>query len=469
MIEELINKKILILGLGREGESTYRLLRRLWPEKELGLADQANVSQLSREWKHLIQSDKNLALHLGQDYLKRVGDYEVIFKTPGISFRLPEIKKALKQGVVVTSQTEVCLNRIKERAIGITGTKGKTTTASLIHHLIKSHHPSFLIGNMGIPAFSCWEESERKNAWFVCELSSHQLDRLEISPHIAVFLNLMPDHLDYFDNIEEYYQAKSNIARHQQLKDKLIYNGDDEKVTDAARSSSAQKLSFGAVKQEQNLCFWDKGKLWYRKRVGEDSEPVLSIEDLEDCHPSARLNLVPAVMVAKMLGVSNEAIVAQLKTFHPPQDRLEFIGEYNGISFYNDSAATIPQATISAINAFAGKIGTLIVGGSEKGTDFTDLAEKIVENKIPHLIAFPTTGLKIAKLVEDKANSLGQNIPEIKVAESMEEAVKHSYQVTSVGQICLLSPASASFTIFKNYHERGESFSFWARKLSQAE
>ncbi len=464
MIEDLANKKILILGLGREGESSYRLFRKLWPRKKISLADKNEQSQLNDSWQKIIGEDDYLNFYGGPDYLNHLFDHQVIIKSPGISFRLDKIKEALAQGIIFTSQTEICLNSARERIIGITGTKGKTTTSSLVYHLIKNHKPSVLIGNMGIPAFSSWNDEKTDEEWMVFEMSSHQLDKIKNSPHIALLLNLGVDHLDYFENIQEYHQSKENIFRYQNSNDYLIYNCEDEKINKLIESSPAQKISFSFEKRADSFCYWDCNQLYCRVKKDQTPELVLDKKDIPAITSILAINLVPAVAVAKLMGVSNQSILSQIKTFHGPHYRLECVGKYNGIIFYNDSAATVPEATIAALHSLKGQVDTLIIGGSDKGSSFENLAKTILEHKVQNLITFPTTGIKIAELVKNQNKFIDLKI---KQAKNMEEAIHVAYLLTDPGKICLLSPASASFTVFKNYEERGELFNYWIKKLSK--
>lgn len=460
----MIDKKILILGLGREGESSYRFFRKLWPKKIIALADQTEKNQLNDSWQKIIKEDKYLDFYGGSDYLNHLLDYQIIVKSPGISFRLKKIKEALEREVVFTSQTEICLHSARERIIGVTGTKGKTTTSSLIHHLIKDYQSSTLIGNMGIPAFSFWQNGKAPDGWLVYEMSSHQLDRIKESPHIAVLLNLGIDHLDYFENTQEYYQSKKNIFQYQRPNDYLIYNCEDEKINELVKASPAQKIPFSFKKTSGSFCYWDHDQLYCRINDNQKPEVIFDKQSVAPITPILAKNIIPAVVVAKLIGISNKSILSQIKTFKMPHYRLEFVGKYKGITFYNDSAATIPEATIAALYSLGNQIDTLIVGGSDKGSSFEELIKSIIEHQIQNLIVFPTTGLKIAKLIKTQNKFLKLRIEE---AKNMEEAVRLSYMLTEPGKICLLSPASASFTIFNNYEERGELFNYWVKKLSE--
>ncbi|GAI24093.1 unnamed protein product, partial [marine sediment metagenome] len=269
---------------------------------------------------------------------------------------------------------------------------------------------------------------------FVYEISSHQLQSLKKSPYIAVFLNLYPDHLDYYKNFKEYCQAKESIASYQTKKDYFIYNSEQKLLREIAKKSEAKKIAFN-IKKIKNL-----EKIIARKEI-----PLKGDFNL--------LNILAATLVGKIFNISSEKIRRAIRSFKPMPHRLEFVGKYKGIEFYNDSFATIPQATTAAIDALGKKVKTLILGGSSKREiDFPILAKKILKSKIENLILFPYTGKKIWKEVLNfkKGN---QDLPKSFFVSSMAEAVKTAYGCTKKGSICLLSPASASFSIFRNYKE----------------
>lgn len=467
MIEKFIDKTILILGLGREGESTYRLFRRLWPEKNLALADQNQLHDLNNFWEKIYQTDKKAEFLLGPDYLKAINDYQIVIRSPGIS--LYQIKETgmVNPETLITSQTEIFLEKARRQIIGITGTKGKSTTAALIHHLLQRKKKVFLVGNMGRPSLDDWSMTDYPENLFVYEMSSHQLDGLRISPHQAVFLNLMPDHLDYFPGLDSYYQAKGNLVFHQEVDDLLIYNQLDPNVAKAASLSQAIKKPYSQSAKANSICFWESDQLIYQSAEDGLTEVIMAWKDVEGLHPAIRLNMIPAVILAKIYQLSNQQIKQGLTTFKPPAHRLELIGRWHDISFYNDSAATIPAATISAIRSIGEPVGTLIVGGSEKGSDFRELAQEILKTGISNLIAFPVTGQQIINLMKEEAQRNRKSLPQIREVTTMEEAVKQAFQLTAPQTACLLSPASASFSNFTNYQVRGDAFREWVQKIGQ--
>jgi len=437
-VNEIRNKKILILGLGKEGRDTFKFLRKIFPKKIIGIADKLKIKDLRLKIK-----DKKIQLHLGKNYLKALKTYNVIIKSPGIPPKIiaPFVTKKQK----VTSQTEIFFENCPGTIVGITGTKGKSTTASLIYKILRNGGMRVhLVGNIGKPVLNLLFSATPKDV-YIYELSSHQLMNLKKSPQIAVFLNIYPEHGDYYKNFKEYVQAKANITRYQTKKDYLIFNPQDKIVREIVRKSKAKKIPI-------------KGGYY-------------------------SLDKAAAKTVGKIFGIPIKKIDKAIKSFEPLPHRLEFVGKFKGIKFYNDSLATIPEATIEAIEAFGKSLETIILGGFERGQNFKKLAEKILKSNIKTMILLPTTGeriwraiLKVRREVRIyRSRSLtSTNRRKRPVAShiepffvnNMREAVELAYQNTEKGKICLMSPASASFNLFKNYKERGNLFKRLVKKFA---
>ena len=452
MLENLKNQKILILGFGREGRDTFLFLRKLFPNKVLGIADR------DKNIKNQKSKIKKAKWHLGENYLKALKNYDVVIKSPGIPFKILP-KSALKK---IITQTEIFLENCPGKIIGITGTKGKSTTTSLIYKILKDGGiKAHLVGNIGKPVLNLfpsptkWDEGrdeaklqrpfsatqkdsnppatlppKGRAPVYVYELSSHQLYNLKKSPRIAVFLNIYPEHLDYYRNFKEYVRAKANITRYQTKDDYLIFNSGDKLVKEIAKKSKAKKIP---IKGE----YYD-------------------------------LNRASARAVGKIFKIPSKIIEKAIREFKPLPHRLELVGTFKGITFYNDALSTIPETAILAMEALGKRVQTIFLGGFDRKIDFKKLAKSVLENKnIKNVILFPTTGEKIWKALRLASPAQGKKLPKHFFVDNMPEAVKLAYQNTQKGKICLLSCASTSFSIFRDYKEKGNLFKKYVKKYSQ--
>ncbi len=450
-INILKDKTILILGFGKEGRDTLCFLRNAFPNKALVIADKIEFKNLDKQGKKIIKNTENIELYFGKNYFEVVSKYDVIFRTPGIS--LQNVRKYTNKKQIITSQTEVFLYQEREKIIGITGTKGKGTTASLIFAILKQAKLSAnLIGNIGKPVFSCLN-SKAKNNIHVFEVSAQQLQGLKTSPKIAVFLNLYQAHLDYFDNLKHYKKAKTNIALYQKKSDWFIYNADQKFVRDLSKQTKAKKISIG-LKNKKTDCWTDKKSIFWKQ------EKIIDIKNIQLYGMFNLYNIMSAIAVAKILKVRSATIENAIKKFQTLPHRLELVGKFKEITFYNDSLATIPESVIFAIKTFEQDIETLILGGHNANQKFDGLAKQILESKIKNLILFPPVGKRIKDniyLLARKQAKFNKRITQIKffTANSMDQAIIYVFKNTKQGKICLLSPAAPSFGIFKNYKERG--------------
>ena len=422
-INSLEKKKVLILGIGREGADSFVFLRKKFPKKKLFVADRKELKDLDSKTKKLF--DKNTELFLGQDYLKNIKSFDVILKSPGIS--LSSIRKYLGKKTKVTSQTELFFDNCPAMIIGVTGTKGKSTTSSLIHSVLKgTGSKAYLVGNIETPSLSFLMKAKKGDV-FVYELSSHQLQGMQASPHIAVFLNIYPEHLDYYKDFKEYFSAKANICKYQKKDDYFIFNPKMKEINDLSKKVKSKKIEINPLDFSGFL---------------KEHQEFLEITHID--------NLVAALNVFKILGIEEEKIIKALKKFKRPEHRLEFIGEKKGIRFYDDSISTIPEAVVFALDYLGPDVETIILGGYDRGIKFEKLGERLSKSDVKNLILFNPSGEKILKTVKGKMRSV--------FVKDMEEAVKHCFRITSKGKICLLSPASPSFGIFRDYKERGDLF-----------
>ena len=303
--------------------------------------------------------------------------------------------------------------------IGVTGTKGKSTTCSIIYKILESHKlNAFLIGNIGNPVLNLLFGDQEKKI-YVYELSSFQIATITKSPDIVIFLNLFKDHLDHHRNFKEYSEAKKRIFKFQSKENILIYNKEDRLVKKLIEKAKSKKIPF---------------------------------------NPS-RNNFQVYEIIGKIFKIPKNKIQKEVKGFKSLPHRIEYIGQKKGIHFYNDSSATIPEATILAIKKLK-NINTIIVGGVDKGFDLNKLSREIAVSEIKNIIYFPETGIEIA----EKVGKLNEKIKLFPVY-NMKEAVLISFRETRKNKICLLSPAASSFNMFKNLKQRGIIFKKYVQKI----
>lgn len=420
--------KVLILGFGREGKSTFDFLSRYFPEIQLGIADKNE--QLFEDGL------SGIRLHLGEHYLDAIGQYDFIIKSPGV--RLPKTDDHLL--AKLTSQTDLFLKIYGRQTIGVTGTKGKSTTVSLINHLLKqSGRDVLLMGNIGLPAFDFIEKIKTKTL-VVYELSAHQLQYVHHAPHIAVLLNLYPEHLDFFENFDAYRKAKENIFAFQQPKDVAICGHDvQNRFCDANPNDLTQAME----------------SIFGKDITG---EKLLQLSGLKGEHNLQ--NILLSTKAAMAAGLSEDEIISGLQGFQSLPHRLEEAGTYGGIRFINDSIATIPQATLAAVKSM-GAIDALILGGFDRGIDFSDLIEFLSRSKVRYFFFLGKAGKRMMSLLKEKSTSQ-MLIP----VNNLEEIFGY-LQSTDDIHSCLLSPAAASYDQFHNFEHRGDRFKALASQFQK--
>jgi len=438
-MNEIQGKKILILGFGKEGQSTLSYLKKHHPDLDIEIADQ----------KEIEITNKHIKTHIGKDYLNLLQEFDTVIRTPGIPNRLPEIQNYIKSGKHLTSATNIFFSQVKSKTIGITGTKGKSTTTSLIYHILKSSFPNtHLVGNIGIPMLDLLDKLNSESI-VVAELSSHQLEDCRYSPHIAVLLEIVPEHLDHAGTFENYILSKSNITYFQNSTDYLVFNPAHIETNRIAQETKATKITFSLTNKD-SFAYAEQGTLYLKPRV-----KVIDVNEIPLISRGNQENSLAAISTCSIFNIPVELITSHLKTFQPLEHRLELVGKFKEIIFYNDSISTTPQSTINAIDAFA-DLETLIVGGYDRGLDFSPLVDKILDSKIKNLILLPTTGEAILAKIKDSEKSYSQI--KISSVKTMDQAVEFAFKETSPNKICLLSPAASSYTSYTSFEERGNHF-----------
>ncbi len=383
----LSNKKILIWGYGREGKSTENFIK-----------NHCDV----------LKAD----IFEGSESEVKAGDYDIIIKSPGI-----KVEKYIEK---YTSQTELFLSQFARQTIGITGTKGKSTTSSLTAEVLSkcSGKKVLLVGNIGLPCLDYYDEIDEDTV-IVFEMSCHQLSHIHYSPHIAVFLNLFQDHLDYYGTVEKYFEAKQNIASHQSEND-ICYIGD--------------QVPFFEKRSKEIKVFYD--------------EPMNFNMLLKGKHNQYNAAFVYKI-ATEQFGCDPEKVIKVIDNFHGLSHRLEYVGKKCGVEYYNDSISTIPEATIQAAMSIP-NVKTIIIGGMDRGIDYGKLVKFVKEHPDYNFVFSYESGKRIYKEVS--------GLDYCRYCADLDESVKTAKIITPKGFAVLFSPAAASYGYFKNFEERGEYF-----------
>lgn len=422
LIEYFSGRSVLILGFGKEGQSTYNFLRKYYPNKKIAIADKRDITL----------NDDNVELISGESYLDSINKFDIVMQSPGISLR--DVK--VTASVEITGQMDLFLRFAECTKIGITGTKGKTTTTTLIYNIVKaSGRKCALIGNIGVPVFESLDEIDGLTA--VIEMSCHQLEFAKASPHIAVMTNIFPEHLDHYNGFDGYVKAKANIVSHQSADDYFIFNDDQDELKSYINFDNI-KSTLLPVSSRDSL-------------EDEFLEKLTTLnENLKGSH--THQDIFFAVKAAKCLGISDESIEKGIRDFEPIEHRMEKVGTWKNITFYNDSIATIPYAVMCAVNALK-DVDTLIFGGMDRGIDYSEFVTDLANSSISNLIGLPETGEKIINQI--KCLKSDKNLV---IADTMDEAVKKAYELTKKNKICLFSPAASSYNRYRNFEEKGNHF-----------
>jgi UDP-N-acetylmuramoylalanine--D-glutamate ligase len=483
-MSDLAGSRIIILGLGREGLSTYRFLRKQLPEQKLTLADQSPTDILFAnfpEWKEISRLDQNLLWQLGDYYLENLANFDLIIKTAGIPITLPAIQEALELNprLQISSNMQLFFDRCQGTIIGITGSKGKSTTSQLIFDILSQDgQKTVLLGNIGRPALNYLSVIDQ-DTLVVAELSSHQLAELKASPQVAVLLDVTPEHLDYFLNFEQYFASKTAITRYQSPNDWLVYNPELTGAKKLAKLSAVRadhqlKHSLTDKSDDKDFLVFIKDETIYWRALNNPKKLVqlMAINEIKLLGKHNLYNVLSAIAVARIFQVKPASLKQSISNFQGLAHRLEFVAEIDEVKYFDDSIGTNPTASSAAIQSFPqGKI-ILLAGGSDKKLDLNEYLENIIEQKVKALLLFPPVGKKILeqlqKLWEEKALATN-TFPNYQIVQSMAEAVKQASDWAKAGDIVLLSPACASFGLFKDYQDRGEQFQLAVNNLVKSD
>lgn len=370
-------------------------------------------------------------------------DYDLIFKSPGIV--LP--KEPEEYNCLFTSQMEIFMKAYREQMIGITGTKGKSTVTTMLYHILKeSKRDVVLAGNIGIPAFDILEDIGPKT-FVICELSCHQLEYIHVSPRIAMLLNIHEEHLDHYGTMKKYIHSKQQIYLHQGPKDLLLCD----------LSILPHKSFCAAHIYTISDCFTTADVVLSGTRIRfEQGEYKIPAKEIHLLGHHNHIDIAFDYAVCHLLGLSDEEFDAALRTYQPLPHRLHFIGEKDQIRYYDDSISTICDTTIQALKSVP-EVGSVLIGGMDRGIEYDELIVFLSRHTVPYIILMADTGKRIYQEIKEKYPNFYQ--PErLHLVDTLEEAVQTAKKHTPSGMACILSPAAASYGIFKNFEERGEVF-----------
>ena len=433
-LREMIDgKTVLLLGFGREGRALYRRICEVGGYQALGIADA----------KEIADAPDGVTLHIGEQYQAAVTEYDVIFKSPGIvmqpEYRPERIRRRM------TSLTELFLSAYRDQCVGITGTKGKSTTSSLLYHVLQTANiPSVLGGNIGIPTANLYEQITPDTV-IVMETGVHQLEYNHVSPKTAVFLNLYEEHLDHYGTFEYYAYCKENIYRNQQAGDLLICG---EPSLPAAGDCKADVLRLAMDDPAADIT------LLHGDTVCSLGESMKLPEDMPLTGVHNRYNCAVVFALARRFGAAPEDIFRGIQSFQPLPHRLSPVGTFHGIRWYDDSISTACETCIQALSSLP-ETDTVLIGGMDRGISYEPLLRYLADSPVPHIILMSDSGSRILKEAESYPESLRIRM---RYAKDLPEAVSIAKAVTAQGKICLMSPAAASYNVYQNFEKRGEHF-----------
>ena len=447
---DLRNKRVLVVGLGKSGVASALFLAERGAK--VAVSDAKSEEQLRDEIPLLL--DHGISVETGQHGERTFRDQELIVVSPGVPFDVPQLVHARERGIPVIGEVELAACFLRGHIVAITGSNGKTTTTALAGAIIAAGGgKTFVGGNIGTPAITLVQRA-KDNAWIVLEISSFQLETIEtFHPHIAVVLNITPDHLDRHHSFENYAAAKARIFENQTSSDFAVLNADNQPCVDIGPAVKAEVRWFTRLKEVETGAFVRGDRIVWRDTAGEREIMPVSEIGLKGSHNVE--NVLAGVCVGMLAGIEPPQIRRAVAAFQAVEHRLEYVATIAGVEYYNDSKATNVDATIKALESFAGRIH-LILGGKDKGSDYSVL-NQLLKERVKRVY---TIGAAAAK-IESQARGT-----EIVSAATLDAAVRRASEAATAGDIVLLAPACASFDQFTSYEERGRVFKELVQQLA---
>ncbi len=448
---ELKNKRVLVVGLGKSGIAAAHFLKE--QGARVTVSDSRDAVALAAEIPALL--DAGITVETGGHGLLTFRRSDLIVVSPGVPMDTPELKQVVAFGLPVIGELELASRFLQGQVVAITGSNGKTTTTTLVGEILKASGVKTLVGgNIGLPVIDLVPESTAET-WSVLEVSSFQLETVDgFHPKIAVVLNITPDHLDRHGSFKNYAAVKARITERQEAEDFLVLNAEDKATQMVAgkaaslKGGGAQVFWFSGRRPIKQGAFVHGESILFVPWEGAKAEPVMPVSEIPLKGAHNVENVLAAVCVARLAGVSAEVIRGTVRSFKAVEHRLEFVRSVNGVEYYNDSKATNVDATMKAVASFAGGIH-LILGGKDKDSDYTQMAEMLQER------------VKIVYTIGSAAEKIERELREVvkmKSAGTIQVAVSEAAAAAEPGDVVLLAPACSSFDQFENYEHRGRVF-----------
>ena len=433
-------EKVLVIGCAKSGYWVARLLNK--KGFDVTITDSRNISE-----KDELESYGIKVFDGGHPDVLKAVNWSFIVKNPGIPYSNSFVKYFVDLGIEILTEIEVSLRYpIDYDIAAITGTNGKTTITTIVYEILKEDFVSYPCGNIGTALSEVVYKHENEKAKIALEISAFQLlGAPTFHPEVAVITNLTPDHLDYFDKLEDYYEAKNLVYKNMTEDDWFLKNLDDENVCNYIKDINCKVVTYSLVKEADLMLKGDNVTLFGETLFNQNDLKIIGKHNLQ--------NAMIAATMAYKLGAKKESITKVITTFKGVAHRIEFVDEIDGVSYFNDSKGTNVDSTITALKAFDKPV-ILLAGGHDKHTGFKEL--EAYTDKIKKLITFGETKDEIAKLKEDAI-----------ICENMEEALNVAHNLAEQNDVVLLSPACSSYDQFKNFEERGEIFKELVRKFNK--
>ena len=442
---ELKNKRVLVVGLGKSGLAAAMFLRD--KGARVTVSDSRSMAALEKEIPSLL--DAGIMVEAGGHGLLTFRRQDLIVVSPGVPYDTPELKQVRAFGMPIIGEVELASRFLQGSIVAITGSNGKTTTTALTGKIFADAGLATLVGgNIGVPGIDLVTRSTPES-WSVLEVSSFQLETIaEFRPHIAVVLNITPDHLDRHGSFENYAAAKARITENQTAEDYLVLNAEDKPTQMVATKTRAQIFWFSPRRPIKQGAFVHGESIAFLPREGGKAEPVMPVAEIPLKGAHNVENVLAAICAARLAGIPAESIRESVRSFKAVEHRLEFVATVRGVDYYNDSKATNVDATNKALEAFASGVH-LILGGKDKDSDYTELAD-LVRTRVKAVYTIGSAAEKIALHMDGAAKIVS--------AGTLDAAVRIAAEAASEGDVVLLAPACASFDQFENYEHRGRVF-----------